>query len=91
MNATAPVSIVALVTHARHVPAIERERFAAGLHREVAGRARMLETCHRVEAYLTSVADADNRATGANTCSRMVTGNVAVLLPAEFDAMSVTV
>lgn len=54
MTGAAPDSIVALVTHARHVPAIERERFASALHDELSGGALTLETCHRVEAYLMS-------------------------------------
>ena len=57
MNEAPSVPIVALVTHARHVPAIERERFATALRRELAGRALVLETCHRVEAYLGNVDD----------------------------------
>ncbi len=54
MTGTASVPIVALVTHARHVPAIERERFARALHGEADGRRLTLETCHRVEAYVRS-------------------------------------
>ena len=51
-------SIVAFVTHARQVRAIERERFGALLHRELEGRALILETCHRVEAYTVTADDA---------------------------------
>ena len=58
MKGAAPIPIVALVTHARHVPALERDRFAAAIHRELAGRALVLETCHRVEAYVVSADDA---------------------------------
>ncbi len=58
MTGTAVVPIVALVTHARHVPSIERERFARALHGEADGRRLTLETCHRVEAYLRSADDA---------------------------------
>jgi len=47
-----PEALLALVTHARHVPAIERERFAARLRDERADQSLVLETCHRVEAYL---------------------------------------
>lgn len=43
--------VVALVAHARHVPAIERERFAGRLRDELRDRALIVETCHRVEAY----------------------------------------
>jgi glutamyl-tRNA reductase len=44
--------LVALVTHARHVPLAEREQFGVEA-REWAARQRgfVLETCHRVEAY----------------------------------------
>jgi glutamyl-tRNA reductase len=78
VNAAAPVSIVALVTHARHVPAVERERFATELHREIAGRALMLETCHRVEAYLTCAADAERLAMTIPTGGRALIGVQAV-------------
>jgi glutamyl-tRNA reductase len=44
--------IVALVTHARQVPAAERGRFATRLRNELTGRALVLETCHRVEGYV---------------------------------------
>ena len=78
MNEATPVPIVALVTQARHVPAIERERFATALHRELAGRALMLETCHRVEAYLTSADDAARLAMTLPAGGRALTGEDAV-------------
>lgn len=56
MTPAAPDVLAALVTHARHVPAIERERFAARLRDESATQMLVLETCHRVEAYLVSAA-----------------------------------
>ena len=59
MNAATTVPIFALVTHARDVPAVERERFAERLRREVAERALILETCHRVEAYTFGVDDTE--------------------------------
>jgi glutamyl-tRNA reductase len=37
------------------VPAVERERFATRLRDETAGRALVLETCHRVEGYFVCV------------------------------------
>jgi glutamyl-tRNA reductase len=43
--------LVALVTHARTGPALERGRFAARLHDGRANGAVLVETCHRVEAY----------------------------------------
>lgn len=51
MSHVARVDVVAVATHARAVPAIERERFAIRLRDELAGRGVVLETCHRVEAY----------------------------------------
>ncbi len=78
VNGAPSVPIVALVTHARHVPAIERERFAAALHRELAGRAFMLETCHRVEAYLGNADDAARLAAALPAGGRALTGEHAV-------------
>jgi len=44
--------LIALVTHARHVPSAERERFGfAERRRSDEGARLILETCHRVEAY----------------------------------------
>ena len=57
MRQPAQGSIVALVTHARDVPAIERARFAGRLRDGLAGTALVLETCHRVEAYAVSPND----------------------------------
>jgi glutamyl-tRNA reductase len=51
VSRSAPGEIVALVTHARDVPAVERERFATRLRGEWAGTGLLLETCHRVEGY----------------------------------------
>jgi glutamyl-tRNA reductase len=53
---TGPGAVFALVTHARSVPAAERERFAARLREDSAGSSLVLETCHRVEAYLVPAA-----------------------------------
>jgi glutamyl-tRNA reductase len=72
------VPIVALVTHARHVPAIERERFATAVHRELAGRAFTLATCHRVEAYLGNADDAARLAPALPDGARVLTGEQAV-------------
>jgi glutamyl-tRNA reductase len=55
---TGPDAVVALVTHARNVPAVEREHFAARLREDSARSSMVLETCHRVEAYLVA-ADGD--------------------------------
>jgi glutamyl-tRNA reductase len=72
------VPIVALVTHARHVPAIQRERFATALHNEPAGGALTLETCHRVEAYLTSADDAERFAAVIPAGGQVLVGDGAV-------------
>ncbi len=48
-----PDPIVAFVTHARRVPAVERERFAERIRDRLGGHALILATCHRVEAYAT--------------------------------------
>jgi glutamyl-tRNA reductase len=86
VNEATLVPIVALVTHARHVPAIERERFAADLHRELAGGALLIETCHRVEVYLGSADDAARLAAALPANGRALTGEEAV-----HHAMSVAV
>jgi glutamyl-tRNA reductase len=74
----AVVSIVALVTHARHVPATDRERFATAVRQEAAGQAFLLETCHRVEGYLTSAADAQRLGAALPVGGRTLTGEHAV-------------
>ncbi len=78
MNGKPSVPIVALVTHARHVPATDRERFAMALHEELAGRALVLQTCHRVEAYLRSADDAALLAPALPAGGRALTGEHAV-------------
>lgn len=45
-------AIVALVTHARQVPAVKRERFGAQLRAQLGGTGLVFETCHRVEGYV---------------------------------------
>jgi glutamyl-tRNA reductase len=45
-------SLVALLTHARRVPAKERERFAQRLRDQIVKGGLILETCHRVEGYV---------------------------------------
>lgn len=57
MNPTTPESIVALVTHARQVRAADRSAFAEAARSVSPNGAFILETCHRVEAYSTSVED----------------------------------
>ena len=62
MSHGSPGAVVALTAHARNVPVVERERFAARLREETAGRALLLETCHRVEGYLFSSHDTERSA-----------------------------
>jgi glutamyl-tRNA reductase len=57
---------VALVTHARHVPAIERERFGARLRDELTGKGLILDTCHRVEGYVICPDEAERMAIAAS-------------------------
>jgi glutamyl-tRNA reductase len=78
MNGAAAVPIVALVTHARQVPALERERSAAALHRELAGRALVLETGHCVEAYLGNANDAARLAPALPAGGHALSGKQAV-------------
>jgi len=66
MSRVSPGAVVALIAHARSVPAVERERFAIRLREETVGRALLLETCHRVEGYLMSSDDTE-RITVAGT------------------------
>ncbi len=78
MNGAAQVPIVALVTHARHVAAIERERFAWALHAELPARSLMLETCHRVEVFLWSADDTARLSRALPAGGRVLTGEQAV-------------
>ena len=80
MTQAASGAVVALVTHARHVPAVERASFRTSLDRAFGRHALILETCHRVEGYvatgddLESVALALERPAGGE----LLTGEVAV-------------
>ena len=78
MTATAPPSIDAFVTHARHVPAIERSRFAAAAREGASDRVFVLETCHRVEAYVTTAAGATRLAETLPAGGRVLSGELAV-------------
>jgi len=78
VSEAAPVPIIALLTHARHVQAVERERFATALHHESASGALTLETCHRVEAYFTSGDDAERLAAALPPGGRALVGEHAV-------------
>ena len=78
MSGPTPVPVVAFVTHARHVPAVDREQFATALGRQMPGTALTLETCHRVEAYLTSADDAVRLAPALPAGGQALTGEQAV-------------
>lgn len=50
--------LVALIAHARGVPAVERERFGASCRTGLPGQNPLiLDTCHRVEAYMVTDED----------------------------------
>jgi glutamyl-tRNA reductase len=74
----APVPIVAVVTHARDVAAADRDQFATELHREPTHRALLLETCHRVEAYVVGDQDSSRLAAALPAGGRVLTGEEAV-------------
>ncbi len=75
-----PGSVVALTSHARGVPAVERERFAQRLHCQLADRALILETCHRVDAFAIIERDAPRLADDVSVPAggRVLTGEDAV-------------
>ena len=52
MTAGPRAPLIALTTHARRVPAADRTRFASRLHERLGAPAIVVETCHRVEAYV---------------------------------------
>ena len=65
--------VVAIVAHARQVPAPERELFASGLQAHLGTRALIVKTCHRVQAY-TTVADAADSAAVATVAAAVPEG-----------------
>lgn len=75
-----PGSIVAITAHARHVAADGRARFALRLRERLAEQALILETCHRVEAYLVSDLDGQQLPSGVSppTGGRILAGDEAV-------------
>lgn len=78
MIRTGTIPVVGLLTHARHVPAIEREAFATAIRHELADQALVIETCHRVEAYLTTTDDAERLAATIPSNGRLLVGEQAV-------------
>lgn len=57
MTQAGSAAVIALVTHARKVPADERGRFATRVRGVLTDRVLMIDTCHRVEAYLVTADD----------------------------------
>jgi glutamyl-tRNA reductase len=70
--------VVALVTHARDVAAEERRRFAGRLRDTSRGRPVVLETCHRVEAYLASPDDGEAFMEWLPAGGRLLVGEAAI-------------
>lgn len=78
MTATRLGSIDAFVTHARHVPSVQRAAFAAAGREAATGRAVILETCHRVEVYLAGPETAPRLVPALPPAGRVLTGERAV-------------
>jgi glutamyl-tRNA reductase len=62
MSQAASTAVIALVTHARYVPAEQRGRFVDRVREGLSDRALVIDTCHRVEAYLVSADDPERLA-----------------------------
>lgn len=75
---SARAEVVVLVTHARHVRAAERERFAGRLRDTSRGRPPALETCHRVEAYFVTAAIGEPFAEWLPAGGRLLVGEAAI-------------
>jgi glutamyl-tRNA reductase len=88
VSTLAASSLAAFVTHARHVPGEERERFAQRLHGKMTDRALILTTCHRVEVYAVV---ADERLPTAPVAYLPAGGRTLVGEPAVRHAMTVAV
>ncbi len=71
-------AVLALVAHARDVPAVERQRFAAELRGRFGTTALVIETCHRVEAYLVAPEDRRDASTGLPAGGRLLVGEAAI-------------
>lgn len=78
MSQAGDTSIVALTTHARHVPATERERFGKQLLEQPASDLLVLETCHRVEAYAVRRRDVAGLAGWLPEGGQLLTGRAAI-------------
>lgn len=78
MTDAGPVSIGAFSTHARQVASAERAAFATQAREAMPGRAFVLETCHRVEVYVGSPADAERLASALPPGGRAMSGEPAV-------------
>jgi len=89
-----PAGVVAMTTHARHVPAAERERFARQVSDVLGERALVLMTCHRVEAYVMepdvgSIASAIRPPAGGNILSGVDAVRHAISVAAGRDSVVV--
>lgn len=71
-------NVVALLTHARDVPAGERERFCQQLRDQFASQALLLETCHRVEGYLIAINELAELRSWLPDGGRLLVGEAAV-------------
>jgi glutamyl-tRNA reductase len=71
-------SVVALITHARHVPATDRKRFGERLRERPARDLLVLETCHRVEAYVVGPRDVAGLAGWLPDGGQLLTGQAAI-------------
>lgn len=78
MSASRRGDVIALVTHARHVPASERERFALRAREWRRGDGLVLETCHRVEAYLATDGRVSDLAAELPDGGRSLAGEAAI-------------
>jgi len=76
--AAVPGSPVAFLTHARHVPLADRERFAGRVRERVQRDTLLVETCHRVEAYLVAGSDHNGLAEALPHGGRWLHGEGAV-------------
>lgn len=78
MSPTDPPNVVALLTHARRVPAGERERFGQRLSDQIVKGGLILETCHRIEGYVIATDQPAEPATWLPDGGRILVGEAAV-------------
>lgn len=78
MTQSEGTNVVALLTHARDVPAAERGRFGERVRNELADHALLLETCHRVEGYLNTTDEPARLGASLPDGGRVLLGEAAV-------------